>query len=207
MAAKKIGIVIGSSRALRVGDKVADFVHKTFLESPATPKPELSIIDIADFKLPVYDEKAIPATVPAMGKYEFEHSKKWTDAMSAPDAYVFVSPEYNFGIPGGVKNAIDYLYHGFVGKPVLIVTYGIKGGAFASEQLKGVFGGMKLQVVETRPQFAFAGPGMDEGFAAGGGHLGEKSLKEWKENTTELLKGYEELVKLANAPLQPTETA
>ncbi|KAH8805031.1 flavoprotein-like protein [Xylogone sp. PMI_703] len=205
-AIAKIGIVVGSSRAVRIGDKVANFIYETLLAAPTTPKAELSVIDIADFNLPVFHEKVVPATVPAMAQFEFEHSKKWSAAMAVPDAYVFVSPEYNYGIPGGVKNAIDYLSTGFVGKPVLIVTYGIKGGSAASESLKTVFEGMKLHVVETRPQLAFAGPGMDDAYAAGAGILGENSLKEWKEKTDDLIKGYNELIKLINVPPIPAKS-
>ncbi|KAH8819294.1 NADPH-dependent FMN reductase [Xylogone sp. PMI_703] len=204
MAAKKIAIVIGSTRAVRIGDKVADFVRETLLTSPATPKPELSIIDAKDFNLPVFDEAVVPASVPAMAQFKFEHSKKWSEAMSVPDAYVLVSGEYNFGIPGGTKNAIDYLYNGFVGKPILIVTYGAEGGKTSSEALNKVFTGMKLKVVETKPQFTFAGK---DGWAATAGQLGEESLAEWKKNTGDLLKGYEELIKLANAPPEPAKTA
>lgn len=204
-AAKKIAIIVGSTRAVRIGDKVTDFVHNTLAAAPATPKPELSVIDVADFNLPIFNEKAVPATVPAMAQFEFEHSKKWTAAMSVPDAYVFVSPEYNYSIPGGLKNAIDYLYHGFVGKPVLIVTYGVKGGSAASEAFKTVFGGMKLQVAETRPQLSFAV--MEDAYAAGAGNLGEKTLEAWKENPAELLKGYDELIKLVNAPPAEVKTA
>ena len=54
------------------------------------------------------------------------------------DGYVFVSPEYNYGMPGGVKNAIDYLYNELTGKPILIITYGIFGGLKCSEQLETV---------------------------------------------------------------------
>jgi NAD(P)H-dependent FMN reductase len=54
------------------------------------------------------------------------------------DGYVLVSPEYNNGMPGGVKNAIDYLYNEWIGKPALIITYGILGGLKSSEQLAGV---------------------------------------------------------------------
>ncbi|KAH8803165.1 flavoprotein-like protein [Xylogone sp. PMI_703] len=198
MAAKKVAILIGSTRVVRIGPQVADFVHQTLLASPTTPKAELSVIDLKDFNLPVFDEKAVPATVPAMAQFELEHTKKWTAAITAPDAYIFVTPEYNFSIPGGLKNAIDYLYTGFVGKPVLIVSYGAKGGQFASQDLSDIFERMKLQVVEPRPQFAFAA--MEDAYSAGAGTLGESSLNQWKQNTGDLLKAYEQLVELANTP-------
>ena len=113
-----------------------------------------------------------------------------------------MSPEYNFGLPGGVKNAIDYLYNEWIGKPVLIVTYGIAGGSNSSENLKKTLEGMKLRVVETRPQLPYAGPGMEEMFAAAGaGKVGSKTLELWEgEGKESLLKGWGELVGLLETP-------
>lgn len=122
--------------------------------------------------------------------------------MAAFDAYIFVSPEYNFGLPGGVKNAIDYLYNEWIGKPVLIVTYGIMGGSVSSESLNKTLNGMKLRVVETRPMLSYAGPGMEEMFtAAGTGKVGPRSLELWEnESKDTLLKGFGELVELLEVP-------
>jgi len=54
-----------------------------------------------------------------------------------------------------VKNAIDYGYNEWIGKPILIVTYGIQGAKRASAQLGTILNGMKLRVVEKKPQLAF----------------------------------------------------
>ena len=145
----------------------------------------------------------MPAMVPAHGNFEYEHSKKWSAAIAAFDGYIFVSPEYNFGLPGGVKNAVDYLYNEWIGKPILVVTYGIKGGNASSESLQKTLAGMKLRVVETRPQLPYAGPGMDDMFAAAGtGKLGQNTLELWgKEGKEPLLKGFGELVKLLETPV------
>lgn len=57
------------------------------------------------------------------------------DAIRAADGVIFVTPEYNFSLPGGLKNAIDWLSrmkeHPFVGKPVAIqsASPGPVGGA------------------------------------------------------------------------------
>ena len=200
---KKVALIIGSTRAIRAGPDVVSFVHKILLTSTASHAPEISILDIASFNLPVFNEKILPAMVPAQGQFEYEHSKKWSAAMAPFDGYIFVSPEYNYGLPGGVKNAIDYLYNEWIVKPVLIVTYGIKGGSNISEQLEKTLTGMKLRVVETRPQLPYAGPGMADMFAATGtGKLGPNTLELWeKEGKEPLLKGFGELVELLETPV------
>jgi len=200
---KKVALIIGSTRAIRAGPEVVDFVQKTLLTSPATPKPELSIIDIAKFNLPVFNERVMPAMVPMYGQFEHEHSKAWSAAMAPFDGYIFVSPEYNLGVPGGVKNAIDYLYNEWIGKPVMIVTYGVHGGSHSSDMLKGILSGMKLRVVETRPMLKFGGyPDKSELMtAAGQGKIGAKTLELWEEEGKEpLLKGFGELVELLETP-------
>jgi len=152
----------------------------------------------------------MPAMVPAYGQFEHEHSKKWSAAIAAFDGYIITCPEYNFGIPGGVKNAIDYLYNDWIGKPILIVSYGIKGATVASEALKTILEGMKLKVVSTRPSWSFQGEGMSEVMLAGGqGVLGPITKKYWEENSGEdLLKAYGELIELLEAPApEPAKAA
>ena len=200
---KKVALIIASTRGIRVGPNVVDFVHKALLTSPATPKPELSIIDVAKFNLPVLNERIMPAMVPMYGQFEHEHSKAWSAAMAPFDAYIWVSPEYNFGVPGGVKNAIDYLYNEWIGKPVMIVTYGNQGGNHANDALKKTLSGMKLRVVETSPMLKFY-PSPDRSelmTAAGQGQIGPKTLELWEQEGKEpLLKGFEELVELTETP-------
>jgi len=206
---KKVALIIGSTRVIRAGPEVVSFVKKTLLTSPSTTAPEIEIVDIADFNLPVFNEKTLPAMVPAQGQFEHEHSKKWSAAIAPFDGYIFVAPEYNFGLPGGLKNAIDYLYNEWIGKPVLIVTYGIFGGSSSSDQLQKTLNGMKLRVVETRPQLAYAGPGMADMFAATGtGKVGPNSIELWeKEGKEPLLKGFTELVELLETPVpEPAKT-
>ncbi len=60
--------------------------------------------------------------------------QKLVDAVRAADGVIFNSPEYNFSIPGGLKNAIDWVSRTpdqpFAGKPVAIqsATAGSLGG-------------------------------------------------------------------------------
>jgi NAD(P)H-dependent FMN reductase len=78
-----------------------------------------------------------------------------TKAIAPFDAYIIVYLAYNFGISASVMTAIDYVYNGWIGKPILIVTYGIQGAKRTSAQLDMILNDMKLWVVETEPQLAF----------------------------------------------------
>lgn len=196
-APKQIGIIIGSTRPNRIGKQVAEYI-KDILETESKDEV-LSLIDIAEFNLPVFNEPLIPAMVPAQGQFQHEHSKAWSAEIAKYDAYVFVTAEYNYNLPGATKNAIDYLYNAWIGKPVLIVSYGIKGGVNASAALRKSLEGMHLQVVETSPTLSF--PGMDPAnqnmspslMAAFGGVLAQPAKEAWVENKPEILKGYGEL--------------
>src|SRR3712207_7364138 len=47
---------------------------------------------------------------PSQGQYSKVHTKAWSVKINSFDAFIFVTPEYNHGIPGALKNAIDFLY-------------------------------------------------------------------------------------------------
>lgn len=197
----KIALITTSTRTPRVGPSVTEVV-KEIIE-PSASGIELSVVDVADYKLPVFDEVALPAMVPAQGQFAHDHSKKWNAEIEKYDAYIIIANEYNFGMSGATKNAIDYLYHAWIGKPILIVTYGIAGGTTASEQLKSVLTGMKLRVAETRPALAFVGGphGPDTYSAIGKGALGDASKESWKtEKKEDILKGFEELKEALKGP-------
>ncbi|CZT48919.1 related to flavoprotein [Rhynchosporium secalis] len=199
-AAKKIGIIIGSTRPNRIGDKVAALIKSILTESNSDPTLSFHLVDIADFNLPIFNEAIMPAMVPAKGEFVHAHSKAWSAEIAQYTGYVFVTAEWNFGLPGGTKNAIDYLYHAWIGKPVVIVSYGIMGGMSANESLKRTLEGMHLQVVDTRVSLTFPGadpanhnmsPGL---LGAIEGKLIEPVVEKWKvEAKDDLLKAFEEL--------------
>lgn len=198
----KIALISTSTRQPRVGPAIADLI-KTIL-TPSLPSfSSLTIIDVFDFALPVYDEIGLmPAMVPAKGTFKNAHSKAWSTEIAKYDAYILLANEYNFGMSGATKNAIDYLYNEWIGRPVLIVTYGIMGGMNASSQLKTVLEGMKLRVCGTRVQLAFAGEvAGPELWSAAGGILGELTRKAWIEGKGDLVKGFGELVGLMETPV------
>jgi NAD(P)H-dependent FMN reductase len=202
---KRIAVITGSTRIVRIGPEVAKFVTRileTELSSPAggeTADFTLSQVDIATFNLPVFDEAVHPAQVPIAAQFAHTHSKAWSAEIAKYDGYVLVTACYNGGPPGRIKNAIDYLYNEIRGKPWLIISYGIMGGYQASDSLKTSLETMYTHVVETRPTLSFA---KNEPFEfglpldmrlAGAGKLGDQSLKDWQEKKSDIARGFEEL--------------
>ncbi len=101
---------------------------------------------MAAYGLPLLDEP-IP---PSQGKYSKEHTKKWAAKIGSFDGYVFVTPEYNHGTSGALKNAIDFLYAEWNNKAAGFVGYGSAGGARAVEHLRLVMA--EVQVATVRNQ-------------------------------------------------------
>jgi NAD(P)H-dependent FMN reductase len=135
----RLAIITGSTRTHRRAKAVADWVLTT-AQQVAPDDVKLDLIDLADFDLPVRDE---PASA-AWGLYAHEHTKRWSASIAAFDGYVFVTPEYNHGVPGPLKNAIDYLYYEWNHKAVGFVSYGVNGGVRAVEQLRQIVAELKL---------------------------------------------------------------
>ena len=85
-----------------------------------------------------------------MGQYSKPHTNAWAAKIASFDGYVFVTPEYNHGISGALKNAIDFLYREWNNKVAGFVSYGGAGGARAVEQLRLVMA--ELQIANVRTQ-------------------------------------------------------
>ena len=72
---------------------------------------------------------------PRLRQYEHDHTKAWSDSVDAADAFVFVTPEYNYFAPPALMNAIDYVLHEWACKPAGIVSYGGASGGMRSAQM------------------------------------------------------------------------
>jgi NAD(P)H-dependent FMN reductase len=139
----KIAIIIGSTRPGRNGEAVAKWVSEI---AQQRRDAEFELVDIKDFDLPLLDEPMPPI----MGQYTKPHAKAWAAKIGSFDGYVFVTPEYNHGIPGALKNAIDFLYHEWVNKAAGFVSYGGAGGARAVEQLRLVLAEVQMATVRNQ---------------------------------------------------------
>jgi len=143
----RVAIIIGSTRPNRKSAKVALWV---FEQAREREDLEVELVDLADQGLPVFDE-AIP---PGAGKYEHDHTKRWAALIDSFDGYIFVTPEYNHGIPGVLKNALDFIYAEWNDKVAGFVGYGNTGGARSVEQLRLVMA--ELQVATVRSAVALS---------------------------------------------------
>jgi NAD(P)H-dependent FMN reductase len=143
----RVAIILGSTRPGRNGEAVAKWVYAI---AKKRSDAEYELIDLKDVNLPLLDEP-VP---PSQGKYSKPHTRAWAEKINSFDAFVFVTPEYNHGIPGALKNAIDFLYGEWNNKAAGFVAYGSAGGTRAVEQLRLVMG--ELQVADVRAQVALS---------------------------------------------------
>jgi NAD(P)H-dependent FMN reductase len=141
MTKPKIAIVISTTRATRFGEKPAQWIHGVASERRDM---ETEILDLRDFPMPFFDEPATNAWVPSRN----EVAQRWQRKVAEFDGYVFVTAEYNRGVPAVLKNAIDYAYPEWNRKAAAYVGYGSVGAARSVEQLRLIC--IELQVAPTR---------------------------------------------------------
>jgi NAD(P)H-dependent FMN reductase len=139
----KIAIILGSTRPGRNGEAVSQWVYDI---ANKRNDANFELLDIKDYNLPLLDEP-IP---PPMGQYTKEHTKTWALKIDSFDAYVFVTAEYNHGIPGALKNAIDFLNKEWSNKVAGFVSYGGAGGVRSVEQLRLVMAELKVATVRAQ---------------------------------------------------------
>jgi NAD(P)H-dependent FMN reductase len=149
-------IIIASTRPGRVGLPVARWFVDEAEQHGAF---ELDVADLAEVGLPFLDEPRHPR----LHEYEHDHTKRWSARVAAADAYVFVMPEYNFGINAPLKNAIDFLHHEWAYKPLGLVTYGgVSAGTRAGQMARQIAIGVRLTPVFESVHIPFVAQFLDE---------------------------------------------
>lgn len=125
-------IVIASTRPGRIGLPVAEWFAA---QARAHGGFDIDIADLAEIDLPFMDEPKHPR----LREYTHQHTKDWSAQVEAADAFVFVHPEYNYGINAPLKNALDYLNAEWKYKPLGLVSYGgVAAGTRAAQMIKQV---------------------------------------------------------------------
>jgi NAD(P)H-dependent FMN reductase len=140
----KVLLIMGSVRTSRICPRVTEWVAGI---GRSCNDFNYEIIDLTDWPLPMDDEPGIPA----MGSYLHPHTRAWSEKVASAEAVVFVTPQYNWGYPAVLKNALDHLYKEWRDKPAAIVSYGGHGGGKCSGQLRQVAEALKMRLVPTSP--------------------------------------------------------
>jgi NAD(P)H-dependent FMN reductase len=145
----KIGIVAGSIREGRKAELVARWVEEAAAERGGC---EVEVLDLKEFDVPLLTSGTVPAA--ANRKYESSEVTRWSQAVDACDGFVFLTPEYNHGVPGPFKNAVDCLGPEWTAKTVAFVAYGADGGVRAVEQWRQILA--NFQMVDVRAQVSLS---------------------------------------------------
>lgn len=152
----KLNVVIASTRPGRIGHPIGEWfvgladAHGGF---------EVELVDLAEVGLPLLDEP----NHPMLGRYLHQHTLDWSASVDAADAFVFVTPEYNYGMPASLKNAIDYLHIEWQYKPVGFVSYGgVSAGTRAVQMTKQVVTTLKMTPVNEAVAIPFVRQFLDD---------------------------------------------
>lgn len=121
-------VIICSTRPGRKGPAIAQWAAE---QARAHGKFTVEVVDLADFDLPILDA----VKHPRFGEYESEATKRWSASVARADAYVFVTPEYDFSMPASLLNALQLIYHEWTYKPLAFVSYGGESGGLRSVQM------------------------------------------------------------------------
>lgn len=199
----KVAIILGSSRtngnAAGMSAWVESLFHKAQSSASAdTIASNLPALSIETINPHIAPHPLGPVTDPVMAqmikdpsRYASAAVREWSTYISFTAAIIILTPQFNWGYPGELKNALDHLYWEWRDKPVLLVTYGGRGGNLCAAQLKQVVagdppahpGGLEMNYVG-----GVCVPLPREGYIQGDVRVGANG----DTNTDEFLKAYED---------------
>lgn len=152
MATYKVGYLIGSLAKASINRQLAGALVRL-----APPELEMTEISFKDLPLYSYDYDADYPPV----------ARTFKKALEDSDAFLFVTPEYNRSIPGGLKNAIDWAsrpwgQNSFTRKPSAIIgaSPGSLGTALAQQSLRGVLAFCNSPLMNTLEAYIHFKPGL-----------------------------------------------
>ncbi|HEU5127708.1 MAG TPA: GNAT family N-acetyltransferase [Glycomyces sp.] len=122
MSTKKLRIMVltCSTRPGALGPAVARWLVDAVADRAAALGAALVPVALGDLDLPLLDEEEHPSS----GVYRHEHTRRWSAFVDGSDGFVAVTPEYNYGMPATLKNALDCLGGEWAWKPIGFVSYG-----------------------------------------------------------------------------------
>ena len=139
-----ISVIIGSTREGRFSEKPARWILQYLQKREGI---EARLLDLREFPMPFFDQPMPPA-MPGRPPYEHDVVRRWTAAIERSDAFIIVTPEYNYGPSAVLKNAIDWVYPEWNRKAAAFVSYGSAMGARSVQQLRET--AIELQLAPVR---------------------------------------------------------
>ena len=139
-----LSVIVGSTREGRFAERPAQWIMQHVQRRDGV---DARLLDLREFPMPFFDQPVSPAT-PGRAPYGENVVKRWTDAIAQSDGFIFVTPEYNFGPPAVLKNAIDWVYQEWNRKAAAFVSYGSALGARGVQQLRET--AIELQLAPVR---------------------------------------------------------
>ncbi len=134
----QLAVIVASTRQGRAGRAIADWFAGVARAHGAF---DVALVDLKDLALPLFDEP----NHPRLKQYVGEETKAWSAIVDAADAFVFVTPEYNYGTPPALVNALDYLYAEWNYKAAGFVSYGgVSAGLRSVQMTKQIVGALKM---------------------------------------------------------------
>ena len=153
----RLGVVIVSTRQGRVGAPVGEW----FMERARRHGGfDVELVDLKAVNLPMLSEP----NHPRLKKPTQETTRAWSATVEALDAFVFVSPEYNFFTPPSLVNALDHLYPEWNYKAASFVSYGgVSGGLRATQMTKLMLTTFKMVPIVEQVAIPFVAKSIEDG--------------------------------------------
>jgi NAD(P)H-dependent FMN reductase len=156
MSKPTLQVIIASTRPGRVGGTIGEWFAE---RARAHGDFEVEVVDLAQVGLPLLDEPEHPRA----RTYQHDHTRDWSATIERGDAYVLVTPEYNYSFTAPLKNALDYLHWEWQHKAVGFVSYGgVAAGTRAVQALKQVVTTLRMVPVVDAVAIPFVTQFLDE---------------------------------------------
>ncbi|MDJ0356297.1 bifunctional NAD(P)H-dependent oxidoreductase/GNAT family N-acetyltransferase [Paenarthrobacter sp. PH39-S1] len=140
----RILVIVASTRPGRLAPAIAEWFTDATRSDADRADARFELADLDEIALPLLDEPEHPSG----GVYRHEHTRKWSRQVAAADAFVIVTPEYNYGMPAVLKNALDFLYEEWAWKPVAFISYGnTSAGTRSVEMAKQVVCALRMMPI------------------------------------------------------------
>ncbi|HJQ09331.1 MAG TPA: NAD(P)H-dependent oxidoreductase [Candidatus Saccharimonadales bacterium] len=154
----KILVITGTVRENRLSRKIAEW----YISEARKIRPEVDfeMLDIHDLALPLFNEPIAPEI--ASGQYS-KIQQNLADKIASADGYVFVTAEYNYSVPGSLKNFLDYLSsREWSHKAAAYVGYGATGAIRAIEHLVQIMSRMRVMSIASTVNIDTVWQALDE---------------------------------------------